>query len=359
MLLPDVRGARQKAVSAIRKARLGIYALTHFCVDFACFYMLFAWYSSETHSAQTVTIGFLAYNVIAFGLQPIIGYLCDTHGKIPIEVIGCPLLIAGLPLMRVPAASILLMGLGNACFHIAGGIDSLRFSGGKMARSGVFVSTGALGVAFGSLAGKSGSLPMYFPIGALSLCLFLLYAFCYRPREMKPVFAKTAFATVKPELKFGKAVFLVSVSIFVRSYAGAILPADWRTTSVLFVFPAIGAFIGKAAGGFAADWLGARNTSVISLLAAMAMLAFGYMNPWLYLTGMILFNMNMSVTLCAIASKLPAHPGLAFGITTLALLCGNIPTFFLAIKPAPPVFAALTAISAACLYHALKKGRAL
>ena len=337
------------------RVQLIVYTVSHFCVDFCCFFVLFSWVSNGTHSTQVITLGFLAYNAIAFGFQPLIGYLCDVNRKTPIELIGCPLLIIGLLLMHIPAAAIILIGMGNAVFHIAGGIDSLRHSNGKMARSGVFVSSGALGVAFGSLAGKSGTLSVYIPIGVLIICLASLYV-VYRKRMGKKD-TETVFSIAKPNLNYGTILLIASVSILIRSYAGTILPAEWKTTTVLFLFPAIGAFIGKISGGFIADKIGAKPASVFSLFMAAVLGAFGYMNPWIYLTAIILFNMSMSVTLCAIASVLPLNPGLAFGITTPALLCGNVPTFFVAAEPAPLIFAVLTIVSALCLYYILERNK--
>ena len=314
--------------------------------------MLFSWMSSGTHSLETVTLGFLVYNVIAFGLQPIIGYLCDTYRKIPVEIIGFPLMVAGLLFMPAAALSIALIGLGNAFFHIAGGIDSLRNSGGKMARSGVFVSSGALGVVSGSLVGSAGVLPVLIPIGVLLLCLVLM---CYIYLErLKSEDAAVVFSLTKPDLKIGVIILLAAVSIMIRSYAGSIIPTEWRTSTLLFIFPAIGAFLGKFSGGFIADRVGAKRAAVFSLLAATVLLAFGNANPWIYLIGIILFNMSMAVTLCVIASVLPLNPGLAFGITTLALLCGNVPTFFIPAVHANLIFASLTVISAVCLYCLLK-----
>ena len=335
-----------------RLFRLSIYTVSHFCVDFCCFYVLYSWYSGGTHSVQTVSAGFLAYNITAFGLQPLIGYLSDTYRKIPTEVIGCPLLAAGLLFTSVPAVSIILIGLGNACFHIAGGADSLRQSGGKMAKSGIFVSSGALGVVSGIIAGKSGRLSAYVPMGILLVC-FILLCILYKKR-MSSEDEETAFSVTKPNLKFGIIILFAAVSIAVRSYVGSVLPVEWNTTPVLFLFPAAGAFLGKACGGFIADRIGAGRTAVLSLLPAAVLLAFGYMNPYVCITGIILFNMSMSVTLCAAASVLPLNPGLAFGITTIALLCGNVPTFFIAAAPAPLTIAVLTAVSAACLYYILE-----
>ena len=339
-------------MNAIRPVRLSIYTISHFCVDFCCFFMLFSWYSSGAHPDQTVTLGFLVYNVIAFGLQPLIGYFSDTNRKIPTEILGCPLLIAGLLCISTPAVSIILVGLGNACFHVAGGIDSLRQSDGKMAKSGVFVSSGALGVAFGSIAGKSGRLSVIVPITVQFLC-FMLLCFLYQKR-VKSKNEEPTFSIIKPALNSEIVILFAAVSIAIRSYIGSVLPIEWRTTTAFFLIPAIGACLGKACGGFIADRIGIRRTATTSLLIAMFFLAFGYQNPYLYMIGILLFNMSMSVTLCAIASALPMNPGFAFGITTLALLCGNVPTFFIIATPTPIVFTALTIVSAACLYYILE-----
>jgi FSR family fosmidomycin resistance protein-like MFS transporter len=43
--------------------------------------------------------------------------------------------------------------------------------------------------------------------------------------------------------------------------------------------------------------------------------------------GIFLFNLTMPVTLAAIANMLPGRAGLAFGLTTLALIIGAYPTF--------------------------------
>jgi hypothetical protein len=114
----------------------------------------------------------------------------------------------------------------------------------------------------------------------------------------------------------------------------------------------MGAFIGEAAGGYLADLFGARNVSSVTLLAALPLLSLGYKSPAYYTAGIILFNMTMPITLCAVATRLPRNPGFAFGLTTLLLLCGNLSTYFFILPAAllQPVIAILIAISAICLY---------
>ena len=147
---------------------------THFCVDFACFYMLFAGFYPAAGSLAEVSAGFLLYNLIAFGCQPIIGYVCDAHRGVPISLIGCLLLVTSLVLLPFAWLALGLGALGNACFHIGGGIDSLINANGKMSRSGIFVSSGVVGLALGTLAGKSGLVSVWLPLGLIILSFALL-----------------------------------------------------------------------------------------------------------------------------------------------------------------------------------------
>ncbi|MBQ6579823.1 MAG: hypothetical protein IIX33_03225, partial [Oscillospiraceae bacterium] len=96
--------------------------------------------------------GFILYNFIAFGLQMIIGAYCDEHRKFPSSALGCVLVLSAVLVSPfVPWVSLVVTALGNAFFHVGGGIDSLVHSGGKLSRSGIFVSAGALGVVLGTL----------------------------------------------------------------------------------------------------------------------------------------------------------------------------------------------------------------
>ena len=76
--------AKSGKISASRVLRLTIWTAAHFAVDFGCFLVLFgalksAYADGGTAELQTVTIGFLIYNVLAFGLQAAIGQLADER----------------------------------------------------------------------------------------------------------------------------------------------------------------------------------------------------------------------------------------------------------------------------------------
>lgn len=315
--------------------------------------------SGAAADMSEVAFAFLIYNIIAFGAQPMVGYLCDNKPGLPAGLIGCIVVAAGIIVLPYYWPAILMCAAGNAFFHVEGSIDSLKFSGGKMSRSGIFVSTGALGVALGTLYGKgSGSFVVPLALLAVSALLIALFK---QSHKMKPA---ERYLNVSSALPFAAVLVLALVSIVVRAFVGASLPLGWKSASVFFsLLPGIAAFTGKAAGGFIGDLLGARRAGTAALLLSIPLLVFGSGSPVISFIGIMLFNMTMPITLCIVASKLPANPGLAFGLTTLALLCGTVPTFMFKVTGAAVfvIIAALTALSAVCVFLAArsKKGGVL
>jgi FSR family fosmidomycin resistance protein-like MFS transporter len=330
------------------------YAFAHFCVDFTCFYILFHGFKDSTDSLESLAIGFLAYNAIAFGFQPIIGFLFDSNSRIPVGILGCALVSAGMLALSLPWLALVLCAFGNACFHIGGGIDSLRHADGKMARSGIFVSTGALGVVFGTMAGKSAIAASWLPFLLMTGSIVLLLLFT---RETGPV-SPCTFDTAS-DLPFAIVTALALASVVIRAFAGGLIPMAWRTGAFLLLLPGIGACAGKALGGILGDRFGAKSVGVTALLLSIPFLAFGNQNVFFSVSGILLFNMTMPITLCVVASRFPRNPGLAFGLTTLALLCGTMPAYFLLLprSVAISVLIALVLLSAIFAYLSTKNSK--
>lgn len=344
------------------KRTLFATTLSHFCVDFACFYLLFAVFVPSAPSVVDVNIGFLLYNALAFGLQPLFGALCDIPGKSPVALgragppaapVGCCLLLLGLLFSSLPWVALVLAALGNALFHVGGGIDSLTGTSGKLARSGVFVSSGAVGVALGTLAGSSVPGLWWLPLAAAALGLLLTAAAApaMGRAAAQPGYGPRTLAGTAAPMAAGLVVTLCLVSVVVRAWGGGAIALPWKTTPLLGLLPALAACTGKAAGGFLADRFGARAIGVASLLLSAPLLSLFSGNVAAAVVGLLLFNINMSVTLCAIAAKLPQNPGLSFGITTFGLLCGTVPRFFVRLGAAwmPWVLGSTILLSAGCL----------
>ena len=331
---------------------LTVNTYAHFCVDFGCFVMLFGGFSRAGSDPQHLAIGFVSYNVIAFGLQPAIGYLVDTHPRLPVSIAGCLLVMAGLFLLPWSWLCLLLCAVGNACFHVGGGIDSLINAGGRMSRSGIFVSSGALGVGLGALAGQQGW-PVWIPLALLGVAVAALVRVCPLPaRRIALLPVRFRVSSARP---YAVILVLCAASIVIRSYVGTVLPIPWKTTTFLLLLPALAACLGKAGGGWLADRFGARRIGVGSLLVSLPFLVFGSPYPAACTVGILAFNMSMSITLCAVFSELPDHPGLSFGLTTLALVAGTLPASFV-VWPAAyvrPVLTLCILLSAICLSFAV------
>ena len=253
---------------------LSVFSLSHLVVDFACFYVLMGAFSLGAGSSQLVVAGFLLYNLIAFALQVFIGILADksrsAHGYY--AFIGCIVVLLGVVIPASVWARLTICALGNALFHIGGGIDSLVFARGRYARSGVFISFGALGVALGTLVGRDELLPFGAVALLLLACAALIFLFCRQAKV--PYGADLDLPAAKISLP-GLVICLCVVSIIIRAAVGSYTPVFQRSTTLLFVLPALSVFAGKFAGGFLADRLGARSVVTISLLASAPLLAFG------------------------------------------------------------------------------------
>ena len=143
---------------------------------------------------------------------------------------------------------------------------------------------------------------------------------------------------------------LALLSVVIRSFGGTAIPMEWKTTMKLGLVAGFAAFLGKFIGGFAADIFGAKRTGIITLLASIPLLVFGSGNMMISVIGIILFNMTMPITLGIVAQRLPKNPGIAFGLTTAALLLGAVPSFFAAVSGKLYLLVPAVLVSAICIY---------
>lgn len=289
-----------------------LYAAAHFAVDFGC---AFAVFSACTGGG----FGFLLYNFCAFALQMPLGLLADRVGYSGwFAALGC-LLVAALccaPSFGPVGAAVL--GIGNGLFHVGGGLDVLNGSGSKAGPLGVFVSPGALGLCCGSLLGHMGARPL--PVVGLLLLMAALILVLRRPSAL-PENAPLALPRVSV-LPMAAALFLVVV---LRSYGGMAADFSWKTG--LWSWAAVLAVVlGKTAGGFAADRIGARKAAGASLVLAAALFCLGR-NAFAGTAALFLFNMTMPITLWALARAMPGCKGFSFGLLTFALFLGFLPAY--------------------------------
>ena len=338
----------------VYKKQLAVFSISHLAVDFACFYILKGFFFSSVGDLIIISVGFLIYNFIAFALQMPIGYIADKirAGHAYFSVAGCLLVATGVMFPLFPWVKLGFCALGNAFFHVGGGIDSLVNAGGRFARSGIFISFGAVGVALGTAAGRFDWLPAWGVLIPLIICAALQFMLC-RNKISNYEFQLTE---INRAGKFsinnaGAVIGIALIGIVVRAFVGAYAPIKFDDTVFFILLPAVCVFAGKFSGGILCDIFGARTVTVVSLVLSAPLLAFFTKNAALACAGLLLFNINTAATLCVIASKLRYNPGFAFGLTTLALFVGTAPAFFAVIAPRvlPYLLFALILISAACM----------
>ena len=283
-----------------------LYSALHFLVDGVCAWAMLGRLSGDA-------AGVLLYNFCAFALQLPLGAVLDRvggkRGPLLLAGAGCALTLLGA--FTHPA----LLGLGNAMFHVGGGVDVIRADTARSLRGqllGIFVAPGAMGLYLGGLmAGRPVSLLLP------AVLMLLLLSLVRSPGEISTV------PSQKPAVPLAVCCFAVVV---LRSLVGFQVVFPWKTGTLAFAATAA-VVLGKMAGGVLAARFGVKKTTLLSLTLAAVCYALGDM-PVFGLTALLLFNMTMPLTLYALWRRFPEYPGSCFGLLTLALFLGFLPSYF-------------------------------
>ncbi len=338
----------------MKTLRLAINSISHLVVDAACFFVLYSCVKNITPFGgmeQSVLVWglFLIYNFIAFGLQFVFGYIYDLFPKIKMAVIGVTFVAVGVLLDFSPVLSMIFVALGNALFHVGGGADTLNESNG-MKESGVFVSFGAIGVYLGTRIGT---------IGANKFIVFaVLLVFCaaeYIVSRIK-IEKKEAKPCLNEKLNFSLSFAILFVAIVIRAFSGGALPKPIDNQSFTLI-SVMCVFVGKLIGGFIADYVSPKKAIFVALILSAFISLFE--NAYTYCIAILLFNVAMPITLYGLYLEMPNNAGLAFGLSTLALLLGTIPLFFMSFQSAGRIVfvisTALVAIALPIVFRGEKK----
>ena len=319
-------------------------AAGHFFIDFLCAWALFRWCRIAPSWAEAM----LYYNFCAFALQMPLGLLADRLRQDRSFMAAGSLLVglACLALGSAPLALSVVAGVGNALYHVGGGVAVLHAYPKKAGPLGLFVSPGAFGVFFGTLLGKAETDILLPSLIGLAACLVLgwLLRGQHRPAPMDPFRADAPFPALA-------CLFLV---VCLRSLLGFLFTFPWKT-GWWAVAAVCAVVLGKTAGGYVSDRAGVKWTSLGSLgLAALGFLLSG--SPLCGVLAIFFFNMTMPITLRAAADALPGMKGFSFGLLTFALFLGFLPAWAGALSSAAGWLLALGALlSLALLLPGLRK----
>jgi FSR family fosmidomycin resistance protein-like MFS transporter len=300
------------------------YGIVHAVVDASTVGLLFTVIGRHGFDPEHTYFLILLYNFLAFALQPVFGLLTDWV-KAPrlTAFMGIFCIIPAFFLyMPAPLIAVILVGTGNALFHIGGGVINLFVTPGRALAPGIFVAPGALGLGIGVFLGKSGIFsPLLFGV-LLSVSACLLFVMKY-----PPTYGRNGRIALRFRLP-AAALALFFVSILSRALIGATGGYTLHKTVALGFVLAGAAVLGKGLGGFVSDRFGWLKVSVLALLVSAPLIAFNYGNAVVAVAGLLFFQMTMPVTLTATAGIIPRLPGLAFGLNCLALFIGGLIAYF-------------------------------
>lgn len=202
----------------------------HFLADFLPVSTLYLYASS----AEDFFFLVVTYNLLAFGLQPFIGLLIDRYERSEKSfcVSSIILLLLGALLTFNFYLSAILLGLGNAIFHVAFAKDVV-----KKAKSsfplGVFIAPGVLGLGIGFTFLNDFLRLAFIFAGFIGLFLYIRFKEDYGYETSEECASKRNY---KP-LNFTPILYVIFVcltvlSIFFRGSLGKLTP----TIDVAYLF---------------------------------------------------------------------------------------------------------------------------
>lgn len=271
----------------------------------------------------------IVYNALAFGLQLPLGLLMDCSGECRRRffLIGIACLMAGSGLIAFDGFEWLSLGfacVGNALFHLTGGMDVLDDSEGKAGPVALFVSTGALGLMLGKVV--SPRYPFLFWIALMSVLGGLsAHAIRCGLGKVEPLKGNFCARPSLPVLQMGSLLALAAIVAW-RSWAGLVASSRTSGGSLSFaVLVASVVLIGKALGGWAGDRLGNLAVVALSLLSGAILALFGdpaRMGQWIVL--LFVSQLATGPVLAWLYREGDGRSGLAFGLNCFALFVGFV-----------------------------------
>ena len=312
------------------------YALCHFVVDFACVSSMLCAVSrvlgdSGQGSMEVVALSILLYDIVAFTLQLPIGIALDQLDKnsyaalLSYALVGAGVILSLVPIALLEWPAILLLAIGNALFHSAGGLSVLNISQKHAGPSGIFIATGAIGVFLGTQSAQMGRLQIAFSLLVLLFLCALITLVVQKVNKKYWNVHNVSFDISELSFNTLLAIALLSLVVALRSYAGMVMAFPWKSEMLLLVLSILGVFAGKALGGVVADRIGFRTTAIFSLTVAATLFVPSWEIPVMGLLGVFFFNFTMSITLASLANILPNAKGTAFGLASFSLAVGALP----------------------------------
>lgn len=302
-----------------KKIKLGLFGIGHLIIDLVGIYILF--YQYHHLSFANITLYFILYNLLAFGMQVVFGYYADKYKLYKLFLV-LPFLFASMALLlyEIGIIPILIMTLANAMIHVGGGVLSVDMFKGKSMPAGVFVAPGVIGVFAGGILALN-EVPVTIFLLPIVVLMFLLNYFVMQAH------VHTEEQSNFPD-NLLKLIGFILIIIAIRAFLGSVFVMEWNDSNLMQFFLILSIFLGKFLGGIFGDRFGFKKVGVYGLIFSLPFLMLGKQYMIFGLIGAFLFNSTMAITLFLIMDILKPYKGFAFGLTTLTLVIFFLPSQF-------------------------------
>ena len=308
---------------------IGISALLHLLVDGLCVCSLYLIASSFPMS-RLVGI-FLTYNVLAFLTQPLTGLLADRmerkHWLLLASVLLLTMAVLATSVVMALGTSALgitlvavMLGMGNSLFHVWGGKQVAVKTNNDMRALGVFVSTGAFGLALGFVFF---SWPLLY-VFLLLICLLAVAVVQESEDGNQAIGDESQETRSWSRLFVLLAVIGLMVAVMLRSFVGEAFSSGITKSSMMVLLIGALSMLGKMAVGWVARKMGIVRMLVMVVLVVLGCYLCRGCGVTMLLVGLFAVNCTMPVTLYLVNLVLPGKEGLAFGLLAAALIPGYI-----------------------------------
>ena len=302
--------------------------MLHFLVDGLCICCLYL----TTDNCTDMVLTYVIYNVLAFLTQPLTGWWADKIRQKHWMLLGAVLLLT-LAVMTASLRTLfqspnlaqtlllimsILLGTGNSLFHVWGGKQVALRTGNDIRALGLFVSTGAFGLAIGGVFASW--LLLY--VFLLSICALSVAAIKFSEGEAPP--AETISSEWKSWNGVGLIIAFIMLIVAGRSFAGEAYTTGITKSTLLIVVLGAVSMLGKMAGGWMVKGLGMWKAVTLMVVGAVLCFMGKEVHIAVMLTGLFLVNCTMPVTLYWANALMKGREGLAFGLLAAALIPGYL-----------------------------------
>jgi MFS family permease len=270
-----------------------------------------------TKEVNTFVPMVVIYAALAFVTQPITGIIADALNLKILLSVSFGLLVTGYILANNQVfIFIFFIGIANSLFHSVGykGLSQIKNS---FTSSGLFVSSGAIGLGIGVL---------FFNIKLIAylsmlIALILILAFIYLPTKINT----QTLIIAKPPVRPKKITIFFAITLILICLMRTLLGSFITIPKAFYLAPLIIGIVsclGKFIGGLASDLFGFKKVLYVVIVALI--IVFTFNNDVTFLIGVFLINISMSITLKLFSDLSIKNKAFLFGSLSAIIFIGTI-----------------------------------